>query len=435
MDYNRDPPPPIFRELCIFCRRNGWGLFIGSDANAHSVLWGSPQTNARGEKLTDFIYSEDLHIHNIGNAPTFEDARRTAIIDITLTNNICLDKLENWKVSDDISGSDHYAIEFDIKLQVESLSTKYRNVRKTDWEGYRSDLKTNVQTIDLGLDIEELAETLEFAIIDAYHKNCRLKESFGSKKPTWWNNELEKMKKEVRKCVKRHKHRKNAENKELMNDAKFRYRKAQDRAREEGWKKLTSEMNSLTATAKMNKIMKMGKKQEIGTIKREDGTFTSTPRETLDLLLRTHFPNKENNNHLIADMEQENEAEIINDINLDIDELEASDDNINLDDDNSALNEILGEAGLEPITENNFDDLGQGVEQYLGEGDLNRHNNSFNIGGIDNFDIVKTVTKQSITAAFKSFKPFKSPGADGIFPCLVQKGIDIIDHIILILFK
>ena len=132
----------------------------------------------------------------------------------------------------------------------------------------------------------------------------------------------------------------------------------------------------------------MGKKQEIGTIKREDGTFTSTPRETLDLLLRTHFPNKENNNHLIADIEQENEAEIINDINLDLDEQEANDDNINLDDDNSALNEILREAGLEPTLENNYDvNLGQNAEQNLG-GNLNRYNDSFNIGAIDNFDIV-----------------------------------------------
>ena len=55
-------------------------------------------------------------------------------------------------------------------------------------------------------------------------------------------------------------------------------------------------MNSLTATAKLNKVMKMGKKHDLGTIKKDDGTYTNTPRETLELLLKTHFPNKETNN-------------------------------------------------------------------------------------------------------------------------------------------
>ena len=62
---------------------------------------------ANSEKSGQNRCRKDLHNRNIGNTPTFEDARRTAIIDGTLTNSICLDKLENWKVSYDISGSDH----------------------------------------------------------------------------------------------------------------------------------------------------------------------------------------------------------------------------------------------------------------------------------------------------------------------------------------
>ena len=125
-------------------------------------------------------------IINVGHTPTFQDCRRTAIIDITLTNNICLDKVTDWRAleqSEEPSGSDHSIIEFNIKLQVESLCTQYRNIRKTDWDGYRSDLKKNIQFIDLGLDIEDLAEKLESAIIDAYHKNCKLRKSFGHQKP------------------------------------------------------------------------------------------------------------------------------------------------------------------------------------------------------------------------------------------------------------
>ena len=56
---------------------------------------------------------------------------------------------------------------------------------------------------------------------------------------------------------------------------------------------LSSEMDDLTTAAKLNKMLKMGKKINIGTLEKEDGTFTETPTETLDLLLRTHFPNKD----------------------------------------------------------------------------------------------------------------------------------------------
>ena len=39
--------------------------------------------------------------------------------------------------------------------------------------------------------------------------------------------------------------------------------------------------------------MKLGKKEELGSMKRNDGTFTTTPEETLNVLLDTHFPNCE----------------------------------------------------------------------------------------------------------------------------------------------
>ena len=53
-----------------------------------------------------------MHVLNTGNEPTFQNARRTAIIDITLTNINHLDLISDWKVSSELSGSDHFIIEF-----------------------------------------------------------------------------------------------------------------------------------------------------------------------------------------------------------------------------------------------------------------------------------------------------------------------------------
>ena len=44
------------------------------------------------------------------------------------------------------------------------------------------------------------------------------------------------------------------------------------------------------------KVLKLGgKSPKLGTLKYNDGTFTRTPEETLELLLATHFPDAEEN--------------------------------------------------------------------------------------------------------------------------------------------
>ena len=296
MDFNENnPPPDLLKNLSLHCFRNSWGLFIGTDANAHHTLWGSSDVNSRGQILSDFIFSSDLHICNIGNTPTFADCRREEVLDITLVNTSCLHRISDWRVSERVSGSDHFIIDFNINLKVEKMTEYYRNIRKCDWEGYKRDLSNNVKHINLGTDIDTLACNLEHSIIDAYYNNCRLRKSFGSTKPKWWSGELKNLKSIWKNSVKKHGKNKTPENKERMVKAKDEYKKSKEKAREKGWQSFCTELDDLTTTAKIQKIMKLGKKQPIGTIKREDGTFTNTPSETLETLLGVHFPQNEQN--------------------------------------------------------------------------------------------------------------------------------------------
>ena len=52
-------------------------------------------------------------------------------------------------------------------------------------------------------------------------------------------------------------------------------------------------MNNLSATARPVKILKQGKKENIGTMKKKNGKYTDNPEETLKILLDTHFPDLE----------------------------------------------------------------------------------------------------------------------------------------------
>ena len=53
--YQELPRPRIILELTGFSIRKGWGVVIGSDANSNNEIWGSTDTNDRGENLLKYI--------------------------------------------------------------------------------------------------------------------------------------------------------------------------------------------------------------------------------------------------------------------------------------------------------------------------------------------------------------------------------------------
>ena len=146
-DSEESPTSVILTNLTQLCENKGWDLIIGADANSHNVAWGSSDNNLRGEKLFDFIVTTELQICNAGNTPTFENAIRKEVIDITLTNNRATNRLTNWKVNREVSTSDHNRITYELNYDTAKRETTYRNVKKTDREKYKLTLKKELQNI------------------------------------------------------------------------------------------------------------------------------------------------------------------------------------------------------------------------------------------------------------------------------------------------
>ena len=76
-------------------------VLIGCVANAYHHLWGSTDTNPRGPHLVEYLVTTELDIRNIGNTPTFRNAVREEVLDITLCTSDLTDRIANWRVSDD----------------------------------------------------------------------------------------------------------------------------------------------------------------------------------------------------------------------------------------------------------------------------------------------------------------------------------------------
>ena len=132
------------KELYVFCKRSNRQLIVGGDFNAHHRNWGSENNNLRGENIVNFIAGTDLILLNNGSKPTFERANASTIIDLTLASQYFSTKIQDWKVLDEFTGSDHKYITFTIKLRLE-YKLKTRSPRKTNWELYRETLVKNLR--------------------------------------------------------------------------------------------------------------------------------------------------------------------------------------------------------------------------------------------------------------------------------------------------
>ena len=142
------PPSQELNRLVEHCERKGEQLILGCDANAHNTVWGSSDTNRRGEQLLNFLVDKRLDILNRGDSPTFFNARRREIIDITICSMDIRARVRNWEVAADITMSDHNAITFSIDYGTRRGGTAHiRNIRNTDISYYKSVLEEKLSNM------------------------------------------------------------------------------------------------------------------------------------------------------------------------------------------------------------------------------------------------------------------------------------------------
>ena len=107
LDINKSVISEQFSTILDFLSQGNKSAILGMDSNAHSVLWGYPESNNRGEAMEELIFQYDLKILNRGSKPTFQSHVGSSIIDITLAMGEVYEKINHWRVSDRDYFSDH----------------------------------------------------------------------------------------------------------------------------------------------------------------------------------------------------------------------------------------------------------------------------------------------------------------------------------------
>jgi len=128
----------------------GKGIIISIDSNSRSKLWYDKTTNQRGKSLEEFILTHDLFLMNEAtDTPTFETMRGRSRIDLTLCDNVLIQKTSGWTCGEEESCADHKIIFFNISAERFGGTAIYypgkRYLMKSgDWGIFVNKLTTNL---------------------------------------------------------------------------------------------------------------------------------------------------------------------------------------------------------------------------------------------------------------------------------------------------
>ncbi|XP_049868206.1 uncharacterized protein LOC126371572 [Pectinophora gossypiella] len=191
-------------------------LIVGGDANAWSIWWGSRETNDRGDEMLGALDQLGLQILNTGETPTFDvirgERRYTSCVDITACTADMLSMIDSWRVVEDLTGSDHNGIEFQVNLKRSkgisvNRTTRVYNTKKTDWVQFHAKLNevmleqnitpAKIAKINSTQEIEQAVKTITSAATEASSHAMPKKKNTDKLTVPWWSDELASLKKEV----------------------------------------------------------------------------------------------------------------------------------------------------------------------------------------------------------------------------------------------
>lgn len=284
-------PAADLEAVVDYARRHNAELLVGCDANAHHTNWGSTDINDRGELLHDFLLTNCLQILNLGCEPTFVTRVRKEVLDITFATSNLARHIESWKVSEVESLSDHRHICFNVAFSLSVQTLTFRDPRRTDWEGYRSSLEHNLDSAGKSVrsreSLELAVEVVSKGIVQAFEDNCPPKVKTTKRLVPWWNSKLKRLRDKTRKLFNR---AKRTDEWEIYRKALNEYSKQIRKAKRASWRKFCEEVNSTPQGARLHRLLSKAKPNQIGLLRRQDGSFTANEEETLKLLANTHFP-------------------------------------------------------------------------------------------------------------------------------------------------
>lgn len=290
----------------------GKRLLIGMDANAVSPLWFSKGSStgadreARGRILEEWIVVNEMIVLNEPSEYfTFSGSNGESDIDVTLVNEECSRCRFEWNVKCNWGISDHNTLLICMIYNVENRNDDATIMRKwiwtgVDWEGYMTDLRERAveYSVDMmdEMSVEKLLETVMSWILHANDSRMKKYKRKCVGKLIWWTDELERLKKRVRKYRRIYQHERKR-NRGCIDEKLANYRRAvRDykkelwNAKEANWKRFVRTTGNKDPWGEVYRVCmgKYGNKRMSGM--KVDNRVTCTWKESVDVLMERFFP-------------------------------------------------------------------------------------------------------------------------------------------------
>ena len=304
-------PPQALRNVVDYAKKHSLALVVGTDSNAHNTAWKSRINDKvgkeRGDRLLEYILANNLMIENQGDTPTFDNGRWTNSIDLTITNRTGHNLVDRWKVDAvdrSEKSSDHNYIVFKSKGETELLNPSFRDISKTDWDVYETELETRIaensaafKNVDSVDKLDVAAEKLQSSIMEAYNSATEITYISAKVKPPPWDTpEVKNARREMRTKLRLAQgKKKNRPTSACLEASKRASRKEYEKLRDRVWstkyKEFCEKLEAKSDSKRISSLIKDNKGIKLGAMRKEDGTLTETPSETLDLMTDVHFGN------------------------------------------------------------------------------------------------------------------------------------------------
>lgn len=242
------------------------------------------------------IAGHSLHIINSGSEPTFRSPQGSSCIDLTMVNDYATDMISNWNCSFDKSDSDHARLTYSVSL-TPPVRTPFRDHKSCDWEAFNSSVAESLTarpfqfSVRSGPDyLNKINDFISNILVSAYDTACPLKFTSIRSSVPWWTSELTQARKSNR-ILHRRARRRNCPNLlTLYKEGLKSYTQLIKQAKSKGWRDHINKINSIPATARLSKLLRRGTSDPLGSLRKPDGSFSSTPLDTLMTLANALLP-------------------------------------------------------------------------------------------------------------------------------------------------
>ena len=253
-------------------------LLMG-DFNSHHTLWGCTNTNDKGRTIEDFINRHDLVLLNDKSSTYLHPATGSySSLDLTICSPGIFADL-NWKVVDDLHGSDHFPIQvLEVGPSVQQRPQRWK-LHKANWEQFRVQCEQTIHPSAFK-NCENPGELFTSLLYSAA-ENSIPRTSTDPKHPNkpWFNNDCKKAIGERKSVLRQFNLRPTQENLSKFKIARAKARRTIKQSKRASWRQYVSRLNSRSSVKKtwemIRKINGKNSSSNVGHLNVGDDVVTS----------------------------------------------------------------------------------------------------------------------------------------------------------------